>query len=50
MEVPIRVRTKLRQEAARKGATISGIVRATLQEKFGLVAEPLVARRVKGPE
>lgn len=39
LEVPERVRRKLRLEAARRGATISGLVRETLAEKFGLPPE-----------
>jgi len=46
--VPPKLRAKLRAEAARRGATISGLVRVTLAEKFGLPVEELVARRPKG--
>lgn len=39
LEVPVKVRERLRVEAARGGFTISGLVRATLAEKFGLPVE-----------
>lgn len=44
VEVPTKIREKLRVEAARKGATISGIVRATLAEKLGLPEEDMYRR------
>lgn len=39
LEVPERVRAALRVAAARKGATISGLVKQVLAEKFGLPVE-----------
>lgn len=44
VEVPENLRRKLRVEAARRGGTISGLVRETLALKFGLPAESIERR------
>lgn len=39
LEVPVKVRAALRVAAARRGVTISGLVKQVLAEKFGLPVE-----------
>lgn len=44
VDLPENVRRKLRVEAARRGGTISGLVRETLAEKLGLPVESVKRR------
>jgi hypothetical protein len=44
IEVPENVRRKLRVEAARRGGTISGLIRETLALRFDLSPEPVTRR------
>lgn len=44
VDVPENVRRKLRLEAARRGGTISGVVREALAEKLGLPEESVERR------